>query len=267
MTPVLRASVALHAGAALAALAVPGAGVPALAAIAANQALLVGAGMAPRSRLLGPNLRRLPAATGTVALTFDDGPDPEVTPAVLDRLAEAGARATFFVIGRRARAHPGLVRAIAAAGHAVQNHTDTHPYRFAALPPPALRREVRGASDTIAGLTGIPPRLFRAPMGFRSPLLEPLLRRERLHLVSWTRRALDGVSGDAAAARRRLLAGLAPGDILLMHDGSAARTRHGRPVVLEILPALLDAIGRQGLRTVALDERVATRLDPAPGSG
>src|SRR6185295_17618797 len=111
----------------------------------ANHLVLAAASMAPRSVLLGPNRSRLaPQATarGELALTFDDGPDPAVTPQVLDLLDQAGARASFFPIGRRAAAHPDLVREIARRGHRVENHTQTHPHLFACFPAPLLQREV-----------------------------------------------------------------------------------------------------------------------------
>lgn len=254
----LRASIGLHASAAALALAAPRLWPWALTGVALNHAVLGGAGMWPRSTMLGPNLRRLPpTGRSEVALTFDDGPDPEVTPRVLDLLDRCGARASFFCIGARARAHPGVVREIARRGHAVENHTDCHPYRFAALPPGGLRREIAGAQATLALLAGAPPAFFRAPMGLRSPLLQPVLARLGLHLVSWTRRAFDGLLGDAQAAGARLRRNLAAGDVLLLHDGRAARTRDGQAVVLAVLPDLLRALAALGLRSVTLTDGLA----------
>lgn len=252
MTPFLRASVGVHAGAFGLAAAIPAAWPWAAGAVALNQAILTGAGMWPASTLLGPNLRRLPpTGRAEVALTFDDGPDPAVTPAVLDLLARHGARATFFCIGARARRYSALVRAIAAAGHAVENHTDRHLNRFACLGPGALRREIGAAQATLADLAGAAPEFFRAPMGLRSPLLQPVLDSLGLRLVSWTRRALDGVRGDPGRASRRLLGGLRAGDVLLLHDGDCARAPDGRPVVLAVLPDLLRALaGRYCCRTL-----------------
>lgn len=266
MTPLVRGSVLLHVAAAGLCVALPPMWGWALGAVVLDHAALAAAGMAPRSRLLGPNLRRLPA-TGRpeLALTFDDGPDPAVTPAVLDMLDEFGAKATFFCIGAAARAHPGVVRAIAGRGHAVENHTDRHLAGFAFLPPAALRREIGAAQDTLTDLAGSPPQFLRAPMGLRSPLLEPVLASAGLRLASWTRRALDGMSGNSDAARTRLLSGLGPGDVLLMHDGRAARTAQGRAVVLEVLPAVLEASRRLGLRCVTLGDGIRSAgLAPCP---
>ena len=253
LSPACHASVGLHAAAAGLALAFPGGWSWALAGVALNHAVLGAAGLWPRSTLLGPNLRRLsPAGRPEVALTFDDGPDPDVTPAVLDLLDRYEAQASFFCIGAAARAHPDLVREIARRGHAVENHSDRHPNGFAALPSGGLRREIETAQATLAELAGTPPRYFRAPMGLRSPLLQPLLAARGLRLASWTRRALDGMFADPAAAGGRLRRGLAAGDILLLHDGRAARTAQRQPVVLAVLPALLRALTAHGLRSVTL---------------
>lgn len=253
-----RASIGVHAAAAALALAVPPAWPWALGGVALNQAVLVAAGLWPRGSLLGPNLHRLPpTGRAEVALTFDDGPDPETTPRVLDILDRYGAFGSFFCIGNQAAAHPSLVREIARRGHAVENHTGRHPYLFAAMPMAQMRREIDAGQSILAGLAGIPPIFFRAPMGLRSPLLQPLLAAQGLRLVSWTRRALDGLRGDPAAASARLRRGLAAGDILLLHDGRAARAPDGRAVVLNVLPGLLDALAARGLRSVTLRDGTA----------
>jgi len=251
----LQGSVLLH-GAALAGFAAaPEHWGWALGAIAANQALLAAGGLLPRSRLLGPNWTRLPApaaARGQIALTLDDGPDPEVTPGVLELLARAGVRATFFCIGERAAQHPRLVRAMVEAGHAVENHSLRHSHGFAFFGPGRYLEELGGAQQTLAALAGDAPRFFRAPAGLRNPFLDYVLARLGLTLASWTRRGFDTVSADTAAVLRRLTRDLAAGDILLLHDGHAARTASGVPVVLEALPPLLERIAAAGLRPVTL---------------
>ncbi len=249
---VLRISVGLHAAAAVATLAAPAIWPWALGGIAANHAVLGLAGLLPRARLLGPNLRRLQGGRPEVALTFDDGPDPEVTPRVLDLLDRHGARASFFCIGAAARRWPALTREIVARGHIVENHTDSHPPHFAAMSIGAMRRELDAAQATLTELAGAPPRFFRAPMGLRSPLLQPLLAARGLTLVSWTRRALDGVDGNPRAVEARLRDRLRGGDVLLLHDGRAARTPDGAAVALAVLPGLLAELDARGLRAVSL---------------
>lgn len=264
--PLPRASLWLH-GLGVAALAVqPGLWPQVLGLLACNHALLA-ALMHPRGTLLGPNLVRLPESRGdAVALTFDDGPDPEVTPRVLDLLDAAGARASFFVIGARAARHPALLREIVARGHTAENHSQTHPGHFAALGLWALRREVAEAQDSIAGITGTAPRFFRAPMGLRSPLLDPVLAGQGLRLVSWTRRGYDTRIRDPQRVLRRLCDGLAGRDILLLHDGNAARDPWGRPAVLSVLPPLLAGIRAAGFTCASLGGAAASAGAAAPAS-
>jgi len=251
------ASFAWHAGAAGVAIVAPQEWPWALGAVAANHAVLTAGGLLPRSRWLGSNWTRLPAAATArreVALTIDDGPDPEVTPTVLDILARRGARATFFCIAERVREHATLCREIVARGHSVQNHSDRHARTFSLLGPKAIARELAAAQETIAAVTGEPPRFFRAPAGLRNPFLAPVLQRLDLQLVSWTRRGFDTMRRDADAVLARLVDRLGPGDILLAHDGHAARTEGGVAVVVEALPALLERIAALGLAAVTLPE-------------
>lgn len=254
-SPFVAASIVLHLAALVAWLLRPGWGPALLALLVLDNLALTVCGLLPRSRWLGPNLTRLPAAAaarGEIALTIDDGPDPEVTPAVLDLLDRYQARATFFCIGERAQRHPQLCREIVARGHAVENHSHRHRHAFALMGMGGFRRELREAQHALAAITGQVPGFFRAPAGIRSPLLDPVLSGLGLRLASWTRRGFDTRTGDAALLLRRLGANLRAGDILLLHDGNAARTADGQPVILEVLPRLLEQAAAAGLRTVTL---------------
>jgi peptidoglycan-N-acetylglucosamine deacetylase len=227
-------------------------------ALLVNHVAIGAAAVLPRSRLLGPNLARLPAAADTIGLTFDDGPDPVVTPKVLDLLEEHRATATFFCIGNRVLRFPEIAAAIVARGHTVANHSHTHPNAFAFYGPRAVLREVRSAQQAILAATGRRPTLFRAPVGIRGPFLEPCLAREGLSLVSWSRRGLDTVSRDPPVVVARLTRQVASGDILLLHDGSSAKDDAGRPVVLEALPRLLEALAARGLLARSIPEAPAS---------
>lgn len=251
----LRLSAALHGLALLAMLAWPSQWPVWLGWVVANHVILATAGLWPRSRLLGANLTRLPpeaAARGEVALTFDDGPDPLVTPQVLAQLDAAGARATFFCVGDQLRRHPDLAREIVRRGHHIENHTDTHPNLFAAMGWRRMAQQVAGGQAAVEAVTGRAPRFFRAVAGLRNPWLDPILARQGLRLAAWTRRGYDTRTGEAEAVYQRLTRGLAAGDVLLMHDGHAARTPSGQPVVLAVLPRVLAALQAQGLRCVPL---------------
>lgn len=251
----LRVSVGLHAGGVASLALAPRAWPLVVGALIADHLTVVSAGLWPRGTLLGPTLVRLPPASRArreIALTFDDGPDPATTPRVLDMLDARGARSTFFCIGRRVEEHRDLAAEIARRGHLVENHSHRHRNTFWFLPPAMLRDEIGRAQEAIASATGRAPRLFRAPAGIRSPLLEPALARAGLDLAAWTRRGFDTVTGDAGRILARLLRGLSSGDILLLHDGSSARGASGDPVILEVLPRLLDAVEAAGLKPVPL---------------
>jgi peptidoglycan/xylan/chitin deacetylase (PgdA/CDA1 family) len=223
--------------------------------LVADHAVLVAGSLLPRSTLVGPNLRRLPMAPafdGKVALTFDDGPDPVVTPRVLARLDERGVHATFFCIGRRAEEHPGLVAEIARRGHRVENHSYRHSAAFCFFGPGAIGRELDRAQDALTRHAGSAPRWFRAPAGLRNPWLDAALPPRGLELASWTRRAFDTLSSEPATVVHRLTRGLAARDVLVLHDGGSAISAGGAPVVLEALPRLLDAIDAAGLSVIPL---------------
>lgn len=253
--PLLYASATLHLGAAGVLLARPAAWPWALGTVLANHMVLAGAGLWPRSQLLGPNWNRLPVQAemaGGVAITIDDGPDPEVTPQVLEQLDQHPARATFFCVGERVLRFRDLAQEIVRRGHAIENHSQQHRHNFSLLGPQAMNREIARAQDSIVEVTGSRPEFFRAPAGLRNPFLDPVLAHLKLRLASWTRRGFDTVNGNAQSVYRRLADPLRGGDILLLHDGNAARGKGGRPVILEVLPRLLDALTRRNLKPVTL---------------
>jgi peptidoglycan-N-acetylglucosamine deacetylase len=225
-----------------------------LGALVVNHIVLALGGLLPRSRLLGPNHTRLPGGDARVALTIDDGPDPEVTPAVLDLLARHGVHATFFCIGDRVAKHPQLARRIAREGHEIGNHTEHHRYTFSLFGPARIYREIALAQASIQATCEATPRFFRAPAGLRNPFLQPCLTTLGLQLASWTRRGFDTVNADTQAVLDRLTHNLAEGDILLLHDGRAARTPEGTPVILAVLPSLLRTLAERKLRCVTLSE-------------
>ena len=250
MTPFVQASIALHA------LAIPAVAFwprrwPWIAGtLVADHCVVLAAGLFPKSAMLGPNLVRSRTARGdrSVILTFDDGPDPAVTPKVLDLLDARGATASFFCIGRRVERFPELAQEIIRRGHRIENHSHTHRLTFFFHTPSTLEREVLACQHAVERATGRAPVYFRAPAGIRSPLLQPVLARAGLALASWTRRGFDTVARDPVPVAARLTAALAPGDVLLLHDGAGATGEPRRAIVLEALPRVLDAIDDAGLR-------------------
>lgn len=232
----------------------------AVAAMCGSHALNLAFGFAPATTALGPVISELPVASaerGEIALTFDDGPDADVTPRVLDLLDEAGAQATFFCVGARARAHPHVVREIASRGHAVENHAFGHSRTMGFWGVGRMVRDIGDAQKALADITGQAPKFFRAPFGIRTPLTEPALARLGLRCVAWNVRSLDSVDARAERVAARIGRRLAPGAIVLMHDGMEGRRRSRRttpevPSMLGALPFVLAMMRERAWRSVTL---------------
>lgn len=252
---VIRATISLHIVALLAVIAQAGHWPWALGAVIANHLLVAAIGLWPRSHWLGPNWTHLPAAAtarNEIALTIDDGPDPVVTPQVLDILDRYAAQATFFCIGKKAERYPDLCREIVRRGHAVENHSQHHRHYFSLMGMAGMTRELRAAQDTLTTITSQRPLFFRAPAGLRNPFLDPVLNRLGLTLASWSARGFDTRIGNAKQVENKLLCGLQAGAILLLHDGNAARTSGGQPVIIDVLPRILESAASAGLQVVTL---------------
>ena len=155
-------------------------------------------------------------------------------------------------IGDKAARYPDLCLEIVRRGHAVENHSQRHRHYFSLLSHVGIRRELQAAQDTLATVTGQRPLFFRAPAGLRNPLLDPVLSSLGLRLASWSVRGFDTRVGDPARVSSSLLRGLRAGAIFLLHDGNAARTPRGTPVILEVLPTVLAAASAAHLRFVTL---------------
>jgi peptidoglycan/xylan/chitin deacetylase (PgdA/CDA1 family) len=201
---------------------------------------------APRAQGLLRMHRRFATDRREVWLTIDDGPDPEDTPRILALLAARDARATFFVIGENAAAHPELVRAIAAAGHEVAHHTHTHPVAaFWCAGPARVARELDDALGALRA-AGVTPTRFRPPVGIKNLWLAPALRSRGLTAVGWSARGLEHWLGDAQVVANRVLSGVAPGAILLLHEGP----RMPAPIRVEAIRQVLEQLQAAGYRCV-----------------
>ena len=255
--PFLLVQLALHVAALMLLLTYPQAWRWAAATVLLSQLMLMAAGLWPRSTCLGANLVRLPTAAvqrAEVAITIDDGPDPQVTPQVLAILAQHGVRATFFCIGERAAAHPELCQRMLAAGHRIENHGARHPTLLSLSGPTGWRREILEGQHILQRITGVTPHFYRAVAGLRNPFLDPVLHDVGLRLASWTRRGFDTRERNPEKVLQRLTHQLAAGDILLLHDGNAARTPAGEALIVNVLPRLLETIRARGLSPVTLAE-------------
>lgn len=254
---VIKASILAHGVAGIGFIVDPASTLIWLGILASNHGLLTMGGLLPRAKLLGPNITRLPQsaiAKRQIALTFDDGPDPVVTPQILAILSEHKARATFFCIGRRAEQYPELIKAIVSQGHQVENHSYSHSAAFAFNGTKGIFTEITRTQETLRQLTGKPPRFFRPIAGIRNPLLEPVLSKLGMRLVSWSHRGFDTQLKNPHRLYHRLKKGLSAGSILLMHDGNAAHTHDAVAVSVACLPSILQAIADSGLTAVTLNE-------------
>jgi len=165
----------------------------------------------------GPVVTHFETPRREVWLTLDDGPDPIHTPRMLELLRRAGAQATFFVVGQRATKFPAEMGAIRAAGHEIANHTFSHPSgTFWCLPPGRIATEIDRCDFSA--------RYFRAPAGLKNFFVHPALARRNLQPIGWTVRGFDTVSRDPAAVAARIMQGVKPGVILLLHEGHRTAT-------------------------------------------
>lgn len=188
----------------------------------------------PSSRLFGPVRTRI---GNGVWLTLDDGPDPLDTPAILDLLDRHGAKATFFVIGKKAEKHPELIREIARRGHQIGNHSYSHPRAtFWCLSPRATCREIVKCQRAVESIIGQAPTVFRAPVGHSNFFVHPVLKSEGLELVGWSSRGFDGVAAPLADVLRRIRETAGEGGIILAHEAT--------PIACEVVAGIL-AMGEE----------------------
>ncbi len=221
----------------------------ALAPLFLSHLLLLYATLVANSQWWGPVLTAFDTKEDEVWLTIDDGPSPLHTIQMLDVLERFGARATFFVIGVHAEKHPHLVTEILARGHAVANHTFSHPARtFWCAGPRRIAREIDRCAETLRSTPTRPNLFFRAPVGIKSPFLHPAVARRGLHLVGWTVRGLDTVRRDAGEVAGRIEKRIKPGAIILLHEGhQTARDPGFGPRCLELT---LQRLSERGYRFV-----------------
>ena len=188
-----------------------------------------------------------------MALTFDDGPNPVATPQLLDLLARQEAKATFFLIGRHVRTVPELAKEIAAQGHAIGNHTESHP-SLALLSGTRISEELDRCDEAIRQSVGVTPRWMRPPYGFRSPWLSGIVtRRGNAGVAMWSAAARDWKPQPAEPVIERLRHARG-GDIVLLHDGDHRVLRGDRDHVLKALEYWLPRWKDSGIGFLTMDQ-------------
>ena len=182
-----------------------------------------------------------------VALTFDDGPHPEQTPKVLDILKTHGAKATFFVVGKNAEAHPAIIRRIVTEGHLIGNHTYSHSNRFPWMAESAMQEEIHWCDVALEKITGRRPTLFRPPFGVSNPSLAKALRWDFRTIVGWDIRSLDTIERwSRERVFERVRRRLRPGSVVLLHDDRA-----GSDTLVEMI---LNHLEQNGYRVERFDK-------------
>jgi peptidoglycan/xylan/chitin deacetylase (PgdA/CDA1 family) len=204
-----------------------------------------------RLRVFADAVVKGPRGARGVALTFDDGPHPRWTPRVLETLAARKATATFFLVGRKAEAHPEIVRAILDAGHAVGLHSYAHDRLFSLRSQRRVQEDLARGVATLERLTGRRPTLFRPPIGHTNPIVARVADALELTVVGWTVSGHDGIASatvdDVVARVRRDLRDRV---IVALHDSPEHGDRE--PAAVKALPRILDALHAERLEVVPL---------------
>ncbi|HEX2973846.1 MAG TPA: polysaccharide deacetylase family protein [Tepidisphaeraceae bacterium] len=210
----------------------------------------------PQSGLWCRNISRGSRSGTKVALTFDDGPSPGGTDGVLDVLKREGIPAAFFVIGQNAAANPDLLRRIHSEGHLIGNHTYDHDHLSVFRGYRYWHDQLLRTDEVVQQITGVRPGLFRPPVGIKFIFTAAAAKRLNHPIVTWSRRALDGVDTSVDRILARLAQQTLPGDILTLHDGIDPHAPRKPDMTLEALPQLISRLRARGLQFVRLDELI-----------
>jgi len=238
-------------------------GVPAVAVLASG--ITTYAAVHPRSQLFGATIRTT-AAPLQLALTFDDGPNPAITPLLLDLLDRYNARATFFMIGRFVRECPELAKEVAARGHLIGNHTQTHP-NLLWLSPRAIRSELQQCQSALQDAIGAATKVFRPPYGLRNPWVVSTAHELGMRTVMWTLLPGDWLEKPAEWLTARLrpiedkareITNRSSGDLLCLHDGAHRQLNGDRIRTLKALEYWLPRWRDLGLKFVTIGQAVNT---------
>jgi peptidoglycan/xylan/chitin deacetylase (PgdA/CDA1 family) len=215
----------------------------------------------PTLQWFAPAILRGPADGNRIALTFDDGPCAGYTDQILDILRRHNVKATFFVCGQNVERSPDILRRIQAEGHAIGNHSYSHPFPFFRSRV-FFAREIDLTQEAIEKVTGKRPKFFRPPFGARWLGLQPVLKARGLSLVNWSDTGYDWKL-DAEGIVRETLRTLGPGSIILLHDGrtTCPTEKVDRSPTVKALPAILEGAVKRGFTFVSLEELFATEIN------
>lgn len=203
------------------------------------------------SPVFGSVLGRLDTSEQVVALTFDDGPNPNATPAILDALAAKDVKATFFVLGRHAERWPEIVARATLKGHQIGNHGYFH-RKLHFKSPFYIRQDIKLGKRAIERTGAHSPTIFRAPHGFRNPWVSPIARSLGESVVGWTLGVWDSDNPGVAEIVARTVEGARPGSIILLHDGDGYNPDGDRAQTAAAVPRIVDELRARGYSFVTL---------------
>jgi len=203
------------------------------------------------SFLFGPVLGHLPTRERQVSLTFDDGPNIDATPLILDALRDGGVKATFFILGRHAERWPELVQRVVKEGHQVGNHGYFH-RKLHFKSPLYVKRDLTLGKRAIERASGATPAFFRAPHGFRSPWVTAIAAAMGERTIGWSLGVWDSDRPGAEQIVARTLNGVGPGSIVLLHDGDGYNADGDRTQTAAALPEIITGLRLRGYEFVTL---------------
>ncbi|WP_108868877.1 polysaccharide deacetylase family protein [Aquimarina aquimarini] len=180
-----------------------------------------------------------------IAITFDDGPNPEFTPQVLNLLKKYNAKATFFCIGQHINTYPEIVQDCIKQGHTIGNHTYSHANTFGFFETKKVISELKQTNAIVKEKIGVTLQLYRPAFGVTNPRIKKALQVTGLQSIGWNVRSLDTTSRNVNTILKRITTGLSPGDVILLHDTSAK--------TILVLEQLLLFLQQQNLESVTID--------------
>lgn len=216
--------------------------------------------MSPTGSWYGKAFHGVGRGSRKIALTFDDGPNDPHTGTLLDVLSRHGVRATFFLIGRYVEQRPDIVRSIAERGHAIGNHTFTHPL-LTFESGQRVRDEVVRCRQAVTDAVGTHSNLFRPPWGGRRPGVFPLVRQLGLIPVMWNVMGYDWKAPSAEYIEKKVIRGIRGGDVVLLHDGGHRAFGTDRSATVKATDALISRYKNEGYEFVSIPEMMRQEDD------
>ncbi len=186
------------------------------------------------------------AKKDSVALTFDDGVDSVMTPKVLHILKRYDAKATFFIIGKKASDHPEIVRMIIDQGHSIGNHSYYHNWTFPMQSVQMAQHEIDACTQVLEKVSGVQVKLFRPPFGVTNPIVAKAIKRSGLVAIGWSIRSFDTMGLNVERVTKRIIRRLKAGRVILLHDN--------RPHADQLLEQLLLELQQRGLKSVGIEK-------------